>query len=371
VARETRSRIFTVSDQDVRAEYVVEWNDVDGQSVTVGITPLHASEALREFTRLPGITNGKAMLLFDAGYKTVAALRAASAAELGAVEGLDPGDASRVADALAAPEPTWVACPACGVLLPKDARRCLRCGEAVTTETLTCSRCGAPIPPGDDACPVCGLSLATGSKAPAGPSRVACVACGEFILAGSEVCPSCGARQKAPAARAEPGQPAVAGGPGALGESSTYLVEEEQPREVYRLFGDAIAKGRHGLCVSRLYPQKLRERFPGADLTILWLSNVGKEDAIRPKDLEKLSLAVEQFLAREPGVVLLDGIEYLVTNNNFLTVLRLVQALRDQVAINRGILLLSVSPSALEGHQLTLLEREVDRVTGSTSAAAP
>ena len=118
-------------------------------------------------------------------------------------------------------------------------------------------------------------------------------------------------------------------------------------------------------------PQKLQGRFPGADVRILWLSNVGKEDTVRPKDLEKLSLAVEQFVAHERSVVLLDGIEYLVTNNNFLTVLRLLQALRDQVAIHRGILLLSVSPSALEGHQLTLLEREVDRVIGSTSAAAP
>ena len=100
---------------------------------------------------------------------------------------------------------------------------------------------------------------------------------------------------------------------------------------------------------------------------------MGKDDTIRPKDLEKLALAVEQFLAREKGVVLLDAIEYLVTNNNFITVLRLVQSIRDQVAINNGVLLLSVNPSALEPAQMTLLEREVDRVIdGSpTSTGAP
>lgn len=371
VARETRSRILTVADKEVQAEYVVEWNDVDGQTVTIGLTPLHMTEALREFTRLPGVTSAKAMLLFDAGYKSLAALRAASRAELAAVEGLDAGDAGRIADALASPAPPAVPCPVCAAPLAPGARRCPRCGEAVTAQTVACARCGAPIPPGDESCPVCGLSLTAGTKDASGPSRVACVSCGEFILAGSEVCPSCGARQKAPLTRAEPGQLAATGGQSPLAESSTYLVEEEQPGEVYRLLAEAIAQGRRGLCVSRVYPQKLKERFPGADLTIVWLSNVGKEDTVRPKDLEKLSLGVEQFVGRERSVVLLDGIEYLVTNNNFLTVLRLLQALRDQVAINRGILLLSVSPSALESHQLTLLEREVDRVIGSTSERAP
>ena len=100
------------------------------------------------------------------------------------------------------------------------------------------------------------------------------------------------------------------------------------------------------------------------------MSNVGKEDSVRPKDLEKLSLAVEQFLTRERGVILLDAIEYLVTNNNFITVLRLVQTIRDQVAINNGVFLVSVNPSALDPHQLTLLEREVDRVIGSRGGSS-
>ena len=369
VARETRSRILSLADREVQAEYVVEWNDVNGQSVTVGMTPLHMAEALREFTRLPGVTPAKAMLLFDAGYKSVAALRAASRQELASIEGLDPGDAARIVDALSRPEEGLASCPVCGASVARGTRRCPRCGEPVTVQTLTCARCGAPVPPGEEACPVCGLSLSAPRSAQGGVSRTACIACGDFIPTGSDVCPSCGARQK-PAAKTEPGSIAASGAV-PLRSSSTYLVEEDQPGEVYRLFQEAIASGLRGLCVTRVYPQKLRERFGAEDLTILWLSNVGKDDAIRPKDLEKLSLSVEQFVGREKGVVLLDGLEYLVTNNNFLTVLRLVQSMRDQVAINNGILLLSVSPSALEGHQLTLLEREVDQVIGSTSAPAP
>jgi len=59
-------------------------------------------------------------------------------------------------------------------------------------------------------------------------------------------------------------------------------------------------------------------------------------------------------------IILLDGLEYLITNNNFLTVLRFIQSLRDQVAINHSILMLAVNPSTLDPHELNLLEKEVD-----------
>jgi archaellum biogenesis ATPase FlaH len=157
-----------------------------------------------------------------------------------------------------------------------------------------------------------------------------------------------------------------------LKDSSSYLVLEATPEEAHRLFQLAQATGKRGLVITRTFPQKVRERLGGAETLILWLSNVGKdEDTVRPKDLEKLSLAVEQFLARERGVVLLDAIEYLVTNNNFITVLRLVQSIRDQVAINNAVFLISVNPSALDPHQLTLLQKEVDQViSGSASSPA-
>jgi hypothetical protein len=208
------------------------------------------------------------------------------------------------------------------------------------------------------------------STTPVGtPSRIACIACGELIPAGSTECPSCGAPQGRVAAIAarilsedEP--------PPLLKDSSSYLVEEAAPDEAYRLFQIAQKAGKPGMAITRIFPQKVRERLGGSDLPILWLSNVGKEDSVRPKDLEKLSLAVEQFLTREKGVILLDAIEYLVTNNNFITVLRLVQSIRDQVAINNGVFLVSVNPSALDPHQLTLLEREVDRVIAGSSVGS-
>jgi isoleucyl-tRNA synthetase len=325
MARETRSRKLMFTDGPVEAEYVVEWNDVDGHSVTIGVTPLHMSEALRDFTRIPGITVAKAVALFDAGYKSLAALRAATKQEIAAIEGLLPADAVRILDALAAKKAIDVSCPTCGASIVASTRRCPRCGELVTTKA---------------------------SEELASP-------------------PSGGAVQgRAPSASSRPASEEDAAQ--LLKDSSSYLVLEATPEEAHRLFQLAQATGKRGLVITRTFPQKVRERLGGAETLILWLSNVGKdEDTVRPKDLEKLSLAVEQFLARERGVVLLDAIEYLVTNNNFITVLRLVQSIRDQVAINNAVFLISVNPSALDPHQLTLLQKEVDQViSGSASSPA-
>ncbi len=147
-----------------------------------------------------------------------------------------------------------------------------------------------------------------------------------------------------------------------LKSSFTYLIPEERSARSYQLFKKAIGEGMPGYCVTRTFPEKIRERYELGTIPILWLSNVAKEDAVRPKDLEKLSLSLEEFLGSEGGIVLLDGIEYLITNNNFITVLKLIQSLRDQVAINRSILLLSINPSTMDTHQINLLRREVDSV---------
>ena len=358
MARETRSRRFAFTDKDVESEYVVEWNDIDGRSVTIGVTPLHMSESLREFTKVPGITTAKAMALFDAGYKSVAALKAATKGELAVIEGLEPSDADRIMAALSKEGPADVECPACDATIPPGVRRCPRCGEPATTKATPCPHCQAPVPPGSDACEACGFVLS--GIGPSVAPRVACVACGALLPPEWTVCPACGASQTPGAGHPEAGDAKGAAQP--LKVSSTYLIEEKTPSEVYDLFRTALQAGKTGLCITRVYPKKVRERFGGVDLRILWLSNVGKENSVRPKDLEKLSLSVEQFLGGTTGVILIDGLEYLVTNNNFITILRLIQSLRDQVAINGAVLLLSVNPSAIDAHQLTLLEREVDRV---------
>ncbi|OGS49520.1 MAG: isoleucine--tRNA ligase, partial [Euryarchaeota archaeon RBG_16_68_12] len=365
IAAETRCRSLAIGDVPVNEEYVVEWN-VEGETFTIGVTPFHMAEALGEFTKIPHLTERKAIALYDAGYKTVSALEQATRDELAAVDGLDPGDAKRIREHFekgGAGEPGL--CPVCGADLKEGARRCERCGEllpgaapeeppAVVVEAPKAPPPAVEEPPEERPfvppanCPFC--------DAPVPPDAVTCPSCGTNLRAAVKT-----AEAVAPRTVTMWG-PAKAVELPELKGSSTYLVKEQAPTNSYRLFLRTMSSGRKGFCVTRVYPEKIREQYSLADVPVLWLSNVGKEDTVRPKDLEKLSLSLEQFIAHEGGIVLIDGIEYLITNNNFITVLRLVQALRDQVAINNAILVFSVNPATLDEHQLHLLEREVDAV---------
>ncbi len=145
-------------------------------------------------------------------------------------------------------------------------------------------------------------------------------------------------------------------------KSHMYLVEEDKPEIAYHLLSKSTAQGLPGLCVTRVYPEMIEKKYDFGDCTIMWLSNAGAEESIRPRDLERLSLLIEQFLAEKKGAILVDGIEYLITNNDFLTVLRLIQSLRDHVAMNTAIMIISLNPSTLGCQELSLLEREMDSV---------
>ena len=79
-------------------------------------------------------------------------------------------------------------------------------------------------------------------------------------------------------------------------KSQMYMVEEEKPEIAYRLFVKTLAQDIPGLCVTRVYPEILTQKYDIGAATLLWLSNAGKDESIRPRDLERLSLLLEQFL---------------------------------------------------------------------------
>jgi tetratricopeptide (TPR) repeat protein len=56
-------------------------------------------------------------------------------------------------------------------------------------------------------------------------------------------------------------------------------------------------------------------------------------------------------------VVLLDGLEYLILQNNFENVLKFVELLKDDIALNDAVLLLPIDPATLDTKQMALLER--------------
>ena len=146
-----------------------------------------------------------------------------------------------------------------------------------------------------------------------------------------------------------------------LEDGSSYLVEEEAPKKSYDILVSYIRSGYVGLCVTREYPEKIRKLYSLKSTPILWLTRTGKEGCIGPEKLSELYHKIGNFLGTgKKSVVLLSGLEYLISQNSFQSVLKFIQLLRDQIAIHNAILLAPISPLTVEERELKLIEREFE-----------
>ena len=143
-----------------------------------------------------------------------------------------------------------------------------------------------------------------------------------------------------------------------------YLVEERKSEHTFGMFADMLRYGFPGLCISTTYPADLKEKYKlGEKATSLWLSKIERDYAISPWNLGLLRDRISAFVKRSKGgVVLLDGLEYLVTTNGFDLTLKFLHDVRESIVVNRARLLIPVTPRAFEAKELELLERYMEPI---------
>lgn len=140
-----------------------------------------------------------------------------------------------------------------------------------------------------------------------------------------------------------------------------YLVKEKKPDLSFRLFEMVVADGAPGLCVTRQYPARVVRSAPMKKARVVWLSHTPGEDYHNPAALGALTKLICSFI-EEKGecVVLVDGFEYLMINNGFQNTLMFVEHLNEFVMPRKGIVVIPVSPEALDDKELALLERNME-----------
>ena len=140
-----------------------------------------------------------------------------------------------------------------------------------------------------------------------------------------------------------------------------YLVKEKKPEVSYRLFEVLLEQKLPGLVVTRQYPERVRRERGLTDVRILWLSHTPGEDFHNPTAIGTLAKVLQKFIEDNngEGVILLDGLEFLIINNGFLQTLMFVEHVNEFIMQHRAILLLPVSPETLEEKELALLERNI------------
>jgi CheY-like chemotaxis protein len=148
----------------------------------------------------------------------------------------------------------------------------------------------------------------------------------------------------------------------------TYLVKETKPHKSFEIFVDQVTHNIQGLCVTRQHPTILRKEWGLEKTPIIWLSNQLGKVYVNPSNIGILSDTIIRFVEKsEDGVILIDGVEFLIVNNDFEKVLRMIHHITEAVMENRSRLIVSVDPRTLETRELALLERNMEIIEAEES----
>ena len=146
-----------------------------------------------------------------------------------------------------------------------------------------------------------------------------------------------------------------------LEQGICYVIRERKPFLGFALFENEVAEGLQGLCVTRQFPDKLRDAFNLGESRIIWLSHTPGTDHHNPTSIGTLATIISSFIERyERCIVIIDGLEYLVINNGFQQVLRFLEHVNEQVMQSKSTVLIPISPNAFSEKELALLERNVE-----------
>jgi hypothetical protein len=72
-------------------------------------------------------------------------------------------------------------------------------------------------------------------------------------------------------------------------------------------------------------------------------------------------MAIMDFLRTTPrGIITLEGVEYLISNNGFDPILRLLHALNDKITVSNSLLLVTLDENTLPSREMRILEKDFD-----------
>src|SRR5512136_1029636 len=151
----------------------------------------------------------------------------------------------------------------------------------------------------------------------------------------------------------------------------SYVIKEDRPERGFALFTDLLSKGSKGLCISRTHPDVLKQKYR-FEAETLWLTkteaspNHGEQkvlEYVSPNNLARLASAIREFLGRGAnGAVIIEGLEYLITQNDYKSVLKFIQLINEQVVLDKGYLLIPVDEGTMDPKDFSLIEREMSQV---------
>jgi len=144
-----------------------------------------------------------------------------------------------------------------------------------------------------------------------------------------------------------------------------YLIKGTDVGKPYSVFIQ-LTKKTPGLCITSTHPRKRRDEYK-LSCPVYWLTDVTKTDekTLHPERLDfELFKTVSEFAKEKHGVIMLDGLEYLVHVNGFERTMDFIDSIRDAISTHKGTLVVPANPSVFKEEELGMLEKRFDRILG-------
>ncbi len=150
---------------------------------------------------------------------------------------------------------------------------------------------------------------------------------------------------------------------------SSIVVREERPDSAFSIFASMLSGGPAGMSVTRTDPSRVIEKYrlDAGKTTFIWLTKIEKDEIVQGdrrylirNNLPNLAAEIRSFYSRvKGGIVILEGLEYLVTQYEFRPVLRFIQMVNEQTEYSSGYFIVTVDPQTIEDRDYRLLEKEM------------
>jgi parallel beta-helix repeat protein len=168
-------------------------------------------------------------------------------------------------------------------------------------------------------------------------------------------------KEEKPAAPAEVSKPAKF----EPKEGKGYIFTKDGLERSFATFAHEMGRGASGLCFTRTYPPDLKERYDLEESKILWLSRNIDEGGLLPTYLGGIIREAGEFLEKNKEkrcIILLDGLGYLIAQNSFGKALKLLHALKDNVAVASGMLFVPFNLQSVDEKQAAMLTSDLEVV---------
>ena len=140
-----------------------------------------------------------------------------------------------------------------------------------------------------------------------------------------------------------------------LEPGNTYFVKNG-----YDPFLDAVKCGAFGLVATTSHPKQIKEKYHFTTTPIIWISGDAVEMGVKPADIKRMSILLMNFMKKiGNAIVLLDGIDALITINGFEKMRWIIQILNNTARTTNSLLII---PTALEGETLNKLKKGMEYV---------